>query len=145
VIKEQTEKYLFDAKLAGIYEFEWKFDPRDNQFKFLEVNPRVGATHPIFTISGINFPYMIYLDACKINLPPPKTYNNNLFYALHPFYEMKIYSHNKRGLFSFIKSLLRRNTYLMHYDKSDYNYNIGIFGQIMYNMLFRFFKSLTKI
>lgn len=48
---------------AGLCHIEFKWDARDRQFKFIELNPRTSncSIHP--TECGINFPWLAYLDA----------------------------------------------------------------------------------
>jgi len=46
----------------GIIDAEFKKDPRDNEFKIIEVNPRCWMQISLPTRCGINFPYMAYMD-----------------------------------------------------------------------------------
>lgn len=54
-------------KYYGIGEVEFIRDPRDNVFKFLEVNPRIWGWHTLAIHAGVNLPYYLYLD--MINKP----------------------------------------------------------------------------
>ena len=47
----------------GIIDAEFKIDPRDNEYKIIEVNPRCWMQNSLTTRCGINFPYMAYMDA----------------------------------------------------------------------------------
>lgn len=46
-IVASSVKLLNAAKFTGVCEVEYKFDERDNQYKFLEVNPRTWKWHSI--------------------------------------------------------------------------------------------------
>ena len=47
----------------GIVDVEIKHDPRDNCFKFIEINPRCWMQVSFPLVHGSNIPYMAYLDA----------------------------------------------------------------------------------
>jgi predicted ATP-grasp superfamily ATP-dependent carboligase len=53
----------------GIVDAEFKRDPRDGLYKFIEVNPRVWMQNSFPSRYGCNLPYMAYLDAVKRPLP----------------------------------------------------------------------------
>ena len=47
----------------GILDLGFRFDPRDNQYKLLDVNPRVGATFRLFVADdGMDVVRALYLD-----------------------------------------------------------------------------------
>jgi D-aspartate ligase len=46
-IREYAEKLLYESNYQGLCEVEFKFDHRDGQYKFLEVNPRTWKWHSI--------------------------------------------------------------------------------------------------
>ncbi|QCR30398.1 carbamoyl-phosphate synthase [Priestia megaterium] len=56
--------------LKGIGMAEFKKDPRDGVYKFIEINPRFWLTHSLTEPSGINFVYMYYLYLTKQNPEP---------------------------------------------------------------------------
>jgi D-aspartate ligase len=57
-----TDILLKEAGFKGIATAEYKKDPRDNQFKLLEVNPRTTRSNWHATYCGVNFPWIIYKD-----------------------------------------------------------------------------------
>ncbi len=67
-----SEKFLGLINYYGIAEVEFMRDPRDKQYKLLEVNPRVWAWHTLATAAGVDLPYMLYQDMCreKIEITP---------------------------------------------------------------------------
>jgi len=61
---EQTTIYLM-RKIGynGIVDMDYRYDPRDGQYKLLDVNPRVGATFRLFVDSnGLDVVRALYLD-----------------------------------------------------------------------------------
>jgi D-aspartate ligase len=61
-LKNLAEKFLSLINYYGIAEVEFMQDPRDNQFKLIEVNPRVWGWHTIAIAAGIDLPYLLYQD-----------------------------------------------------------------------------------
>jgi predicted ATP-grasp superfamily ATP-dependent carboligase len=41
---------------------EFKFDPRDGQYKLLDVNARTWGYHSLGFAAGVDFPFMLYAD-----------------------------------------------------------------------------------
>lgn len=56
-------EYLHQIGHHGLADAEFKKDPRDGKFKFLEVNPRVWFQNSFPTNCGINLDFIAYLDA----------------------------------------------------------------------------------
>lgn len=46
----------------GLSEIEFKRDPRDGEYKLLEINPRSWKWHSLAMLAGYNLPYMLYCD-----------------------------------------------------------------------------------
>lgn len=46
----------------GLVEVEFKEDPRDGQFKLLDINARTWGYHTLGAAAGVDFPYMLYCD-----------------------------------------------------------------------------------
>ena len=61
-IEELSERFLRDINFYGLVEVEFKQDPRDNQYKLLDVNARTWGFHSISLPAGIDFPYILYAD-----------------------------------------------------------------------------------
>lgn len=62
-LKDLTVNYLHSIGYYGLMEAEFKKDPRDGDFKFLEVNARSWWQNSFPTKCGINLVLMAYLDA----------------------------------------------------------------------------------
>jgi len=61
-IEELSERFLKAINYYGLVEVEFKQDPRDGQFKLLDVNARTWGFHSIGRPAGVDFPYLLYAD-----------------------------------------------------------------------------------
>ena len=65
-IEELSERFLKAIDYYGLVEVEFKQDPRDGQFKLLDVNARTWGFHSIGAPAGVDFPYLLYADQVGI-------------------------------------------------------------------------------
>jgi len=72
VLEEFSERFLRAIDYYGLVELEYKLDPRDSQYKLLDVNARTWGYHSLGAQAGVDFSYMLYADqaglpvaACK--------------------------------------------------------------------------------
>jgi len=70
-VSERSERLLDLATAVGkrlgyvgIGDIDWKYDARDGQFKYLELNPRLGLCHYFGTRCGVNLTLDAYRLAC---------------------------------------------------------------------------------
>jgi D-aspartate ligase len=61
-IEELSERFLKAIDYYGLVEVEFKQDPRDDQFKLLDVNARTWGFHSIGVPAGVDFPYLLFAD-----------------------------------------------------------------------------------
>lgn len=61
-IEELSERFLRAIDYYGLVEIEYKQDPRDGQFKLLDVNARTWGFHSLGGPAGVDFPYLMYAD-----------------------------------------------------------------------------------
>ena len=61
-IRELSERFLRAINYYGLVEVEFKQDPRDGQFKLLDVNARTWGFHALGFAAGVDFPYLQYAD-----------------------------------------------------------------------------------
>jgi D-aspartate ligase len=61
-IEELSERFLKAINYYGLVEVEFKQDPRDGQFKLLDVNARTWGFHSIGAPAGVDFSYLLYAD-----------------------------------------------------------------------------------
>lgn len=61
-LESLSERFLNRINYYGLVEVEFKLDPRDGQFKLLDVNGRTWGYHTLGATAGVDFPYQLYLD-----------------------------------------------------------------------------------
>ena len=59
---EQTFIFLKNINHKGFASVEFKWDEKRQKYFFFEINPRLPWYNSLFTASGVNFPYIAYLD-----------------------------------------------------------------------------------
>ena len=55
-------RFLRSINYYGLVEVEFKLDPRDGQFKLLDINARTWGYHTLGTHAGVDFPSLLYGD-----------------------------------------------------------------------------------
>ncbi len=69
-IEELSERFLRAIDFYGLVEMEFKQDPRDGQFKLLDVNARTWGFHSIGIPAGVDFPYLLFADQLGRSVEP---------------------------------------------------------------------------
>lgn len=59
-LREMAVALMKKLDWFGVAMVEFKFDPRDNIFKLLEVNPRFWGSLSLAIEAGVNFPYLMF-------------------------------------------------------------------------------------
>jgi D-aspartate ligase len=77
-VEEISRKIIKDLNWRGYANLEFKYDPRDHTYKFIEINARVWQQINHADILGINFPLLQYLDLNDIQPAIVKTYRENI-------------------------------------------------------------------
>jgi len=67
VLEELSERFLRAIDYYGLVEVEFKLDPRDSQYKLLDVNARTWGYHSLGARAGVDFSHMLYSD--QVGLP----------------------------------------------------------------------------
>jgi D-aspartate ligase len=57
-----SNRFLRSINYYGLVEVEFKLDPRDGQFKLLDINARTWGYHALGTHAGVDFPSLLYRD-----------------------------------------------------------------------------------
>lgn len=57
-----SERFLKAINYYGLVELEYKLDPRDGQYKLLDVNARTWGYHTLGHRAGVDFPYLLFAD-----------------------------------------------------------------------------------
>jgi D-aspartate ligase len=65
-----SERFLRAINYYGLVEIEYKLDPRDGQFKLLDVNPRTWGYHTLGPSAGVDFVYSLYADQIGGSIEP---------------------------------------------------------------------------
>jgi predicted ATP-grasp superfamily ATP-dependent carboligase len=61
-IEELSQRFLRAINFYGLVEVEFKQDPRDGQYKLLDVNARAWGFHGLGQAAGVDFPYLLFAD-----------------------------------------------------------------------------------
>jgi D-aspartate ligase len=69
-IEELSERFLRAIDFYGLVEIEFKLDPRDNQYKLLDVNARAWGFHGLGQAAGVDFPLLVFADQIGLQLEP---------------------------------------------------------------------------
>ncbi len=67
LLEELSERFLRAIDYYGLVELEYKLDPRDLQYKLLDVNARTWGYHSLGALAGVDFSYMLFSD--QVGLP----------------------------------------------------------------------------
>ena len=70
IIEELSQRFLKAIDYYGLVEVEFKLDPRDGEYKLLDVNARSWGFHSLGSAAGVDFSYMLYADQVGKPIPP---------------------------------------------------------------------------
>jgi predicted ATP-grasp superfamily ATP-dependent carboligase len=62
ILEAMSERFLRRLDYYGLVELEYKQDPRDGEFKLLDVNGRTWGYHTLGYRAGVDFVHMLYED-----------------------------------------------------------------------------------
>src|SRR5437016_12188379 len=62
LLETLSKRFLKEIDYYGLVEMEYKLDPRDGQYKLLDVNARTWGYHTLGPRAGVDFPYMLFAD-----------------------------------------------------------------------------------
>jgi D-aspartate ligase len=68
ILEELSERFLREIDYYGLVEVEYKLDPRDGQYKLLDVNARTWGYHSLGARAGVDFSYMLYADQMGLDV-----------------------------------------------------------------------------
>lgn len=71
-LESLSERFLRAINYYGLVEIEYKLDPRDGQFKLLDVNPRTWGYHSLGRPAGVDFTYSLYADQLGASVEPSR-------------------------------------------------------------------------
>lgn len=61
-VENLSIRFLKSVDFYGLVELEFKQDPRNGQFKLLDVNARIWGFHILGQAAGVDFPYLLFAD-----------------------------------------------------------------------------------
>jgi predicted ATP-grasp superfamily ATP-dependent carboligase len=94
----------------GIFNVEFKLDERDGRFKIIELNPRPFWLIGHIERTGVDLPWMSYLDAQGIDVPAPRPYQvgrYGMYEILDATAIARAWSHRRRPEGPVVKPWLR--------------------------------------
>jgi predicted ATP-grasp superfamily ATP-dependent carboligase len=108
-MKNVVENYLRKIRYHGIFEAEFKKDPRNGDFKLLEINARSWWQNSFPTKCGINIVLMAYLDAIgeEINYSENYSYRTGvkwLFFINDIFSSMELLSRRQINVYEWLST-----------------------------------------
>jgi D-aspartate ligase len=68
-LEEPSVRFLRAIGYYGLVEVEYKLDPRDGEYKLLDVNPRTWGYHSVGPAAGVDFPYLLFCDQLGYEIP----------------------------------------------------------------------------
>jgi len=70
LLEELSQRFLRAINYYGLVELEYKLDPRDGQYRLLDVNGRTWGYHTLGFGAGVDFPYMLFADQYGASVRP---------------------------------------------------------------------------
>ena len=70
LLETLSERFLRAINYYGLVELEYKLDPRDGQYKLLDVNGRTWGYHTLGADAGVDFAYLAFADQLGEAVPP---------------------------------------------------------------------------
>jgi D-aspartate ligase len=70
LLETLSERFLQAINYYGLVELEYKLDPRDGQYKLLDVNARTWGYHTLGLGAGVDFPYLLFADQVGESVQP---------------------------------------------------------------------------
>ena len=80
---------------------EFKKDPRDNVYKFIEINPRFWLSHSLTEPAGVHFVYMYYLYLTGQHVKPQLEQKDGINWIYEVRYFLTFLKKRKRGEMTF--------------------------------------------
>ncbi len=77
-VLEQSKAIVKELNFTGVCEIEWLKDPRDDQYKLIEINARTWLWVGLAEKCGINYPLIIYNYLMHGVIPKPNEYTLGL-------------------------------------------------------------------
>jgi predicted ATP-grasp superfamily ATP-dependent carboligase len=143
-IEEFTKRLLKEVNFRGFASAEFKKDPRDEQFKLMEINGRMVRRMWLAAYCGVNFPWIIYMDLVEGKQIEVNDYKKSAYWIeLYQDVSNSIIRHNKEELkFSdYLKPYLSKDKTFADLSRDDFM----PFLKLISILPIKYYKSLTHI
>lgn len=85
-VRELATSFLSSLGYRGIVDMGFRYDQRDQTYKLLDVNPRIGATFRLFSDeNGLDVLQMLYLDVVGLKVPSQKGRSDGRRWVVEPY------------------------------------------------------------
>ena len=111
-IREFTETMLKEGGFTGIAHSEFKKDPRDNEFKLMEINGRTSRSNWLATYCGVNLPWVTYMDLVEKEQIEVRDYKKGVYW-------IELYQDIANSLLRYDKENLGLKDYIEPYLSKD--------------------------
>jgi len=102
----QARRFLAETGYVGFANFDVKVDPRDGQFRFFEVNPRIGRNNYYVTAAGANPMRFLVEDRVHGRAVEPVVVDREILYSILPHRLLLRYV-REPGLRATVEGLIR--------------------------------------
>jgi len=121
-IVDKGIEMLKRVQYTGLALLQFKRDARSNEFRLLEINPRVSSWNLLAYHCGINLPFLAYADAAGVPFNRPGTQTDNVKYVffgndIRAFLEYR--KHGEWTTLSWLKSFRGRKVFQL-YARDDF-------------------------
>lgn len=103
---EQSILLLSALAYSGVASIEYKRDDRDGSFKLLDLNPRTVSGEQLAVDSGVDIPYIHYLDVIGEDAPATPPFREGVKYVHLSWDVQSLLSQRKKGTLPFHRWLL---------------------------------------
>ena len=120
IVLNQGRALLNGMNLMGMCQSEFRFDARDNSFKFIEINIRTTLLSGLAHLSGVNLTYTQYLDGIGERAPRQNQITDKKIHLVTLNNELRNLAQRKNYWKVFKYNLFRGDiNYWLPWDKQD--------------------------
>lgn len=136
---------LKKVQYTGLALLQFKLDPRNQEFKLLEINPRVSSWNMLATECGVNLPYIAYADTVGgLPVKPQISQLNGIKYIyfehdLHAFFDYR--KHGDCTFWQWLKSYRGRKVFQFYAIDDLRPYILETFS-LLKRLFMKFFKKI---
>jgi D-aspartate ligase len=112
IIEDLALRFLRALDYYGLVEIEFKLDPRDGQYKLLDVNARTWGYHSLGARAGVDFSHLLFADQLGEAVKPARARAGISWIRLVTDFPVGVLAVLRRqlGAWAYLKSVTRFNT-----------------------------------